>query len=185
MRKLPKIIDQKTVANSKLFSIEQVHLEFANGTKRIFERINPNIIQFGAVMIVPVTSDKQFILASEYAVGTEKYELSLPKGAIDENETPEMAANRELQEEIGVGAKELHLLGRLTASPNFFTAAMDIVLAKNLFPATLPGDEPEPIEAIYCSIDEIDHLISQQKITEARSIAALYLAMQWLIKNEG
>lgn len=183
MRKLPEITATNIIASSSLFRIEQVHLTFSNGEQRIFERIRSKNPHFGAVMIAPITHDNHIILAREYAVGTEQYELSLPKGIIEQDETPEAAANREMQEEIGMAAEEFHHLGTLSAAPNYFAANMDVVLAHNLHPAILPGDEPEPIEAVYWPIDDITTLITDGHITEARAIAALYLTTEWLAKN--
>jgi ADP-ribose diphosphatase len=50
-----------------------------------------------------------------------------------------------------------------------------IVLASDLYEKKLPGDEPEPIEILYWSVDKLDDLLNNDEFTEARSIAALYL----------
>lgn len=180
MHKPPEITEKNIIASSTLFHIEQVHLTFSNGKRRIFERIRSKKPQFGAVLMVPITHDNQVILAREYAVGTEQYELSLPKGIIEQGETPEQAADRELQEEISMTAKSFHNLGTLSSAPNYFAANIQVMLSQDLHPASLPGDEPEPIETVYWPVKEVSTLITSGQITEARAIAALYLASQWL-----
>lgn len=47
-------------------------------------------------------------------VETHRGQISLPGGALDENETPETGALREAEEEVGVPAGEVRLVGRLT-----------------------------------------------------------------------
>lgn len=97
----PEIVSVDVVAKTALFEVQAVNLRFSNGQERRFERLAPSATQ--AVMILPFI-DNHLIMIREYAVGTERYELTFPKGRIDCGETPEMAANRELQEEIGFAA---------------------------------------------------------------------------------
>lgn len=175
---LPTIHQRKVVAKSGLFNIEQLDLEFSNGETRVFERMAGS--GRGAVMIVPFINDHEFLLVREYAAGTHGYELGFPKGLIDPGETPEFAANRELKEEVGYGAKTLHHLQSVSMAPAFFNAKMSIFVAENLYAEVLPGDEPEPLEVIKWSINHLDQLLEREDFSEARCIAALFLADKWL-----
>ncbi len=103
----PTILKVETVAQSRLFNVESVDLEFSNGVRRVYERMRPSTRE--AVMIVPIV-DEHLILIREYAVGTESYELGFSKGLIDPGETVFEAANRELKEEVGFGAHNLTFL---------------------------------------------------------------------------
>ena len=176
-KSLPKIHSRKIVAKSGLFKIEQVDLEFSNGETRIFERMPGS--GRGAVMVVPFINNDEFLLVREYAAGTHTYELGFPKGLIDPGESAEVAANRELKEEIGFGTNTLHLLHSVSMTPAFFDAKMTIFIAENLYPEVLPGDEPEPLEVVKWSIHNIDALLAKDDFIEARCIAALLLAEKW------
>ena len=79
---------------------------FANGNVREFERVAGSTHP-GAVIIVPVLDTGDLVLVREYAVGLERYELSLPMGLVQMRETTLEAANRELQEETGFAARDL------------------------------------------------------------------------------
>ena len=59
---------------------------------------------------------------------------------------------------------------------------MHIVLAKDLYPKKLEGDEPEAIEVIPWKISNIDALLRHPEFHEARSIAALLLLERNLVK---
>ena len=142
----PKILAKQVVASSGLFDIEQVHLQFNNGVERYYERMKGK--RSGAVMVVPLLNDTKLLLASEYAVGTEQYELTFPKGLVEYNEPAIDAANRELQEEIGFAARELIPLKNLALSPGYFPSQMMIFLARYLYESQLEGDEPETVELI-------------------------------------
>jgi ADP-ribose diphosphatase len=176
-KSLPQIHSRKVVAKSGLFKIEQIDLEFSNGETRIFERMAGS--GRGAVMVVPFINDHEFLLVREYAAGTHTYELGFPKGLIDPGESAEVAANRELKEEIGFGTRILHPLHNVSMAPAFFDAKMIIFIAEDLYPEVLPGDEPEPLEIVKWSIHNIDALLAKDDFIEARCIAALLLAEKW------
>lgn len=176
----PKIHRVQTVAKSRLFTIESVDLEFGNGTRRMYERMQPSHRE--AVMIVPVTNDN-VLLIREYSVGIEEYELGFPKGLIDSGEGIIEAANRELMEEAGFSAKSFTFLNCLTMAPSYFSSKINIVVAQELYPRRLQGDEPEPLPLIYWPIDHMLELLNEQDFCEARNISALFLTHTWLNYN--
>lgn len=170
---LPEITQRKQVAKSRLFAIEQIDLTFSNGVQREYERMQGT--GRGAVLIVPMLDNETLLLVREYCGGTHSYELGFPKGLIDEGESAEHAANRELKEEVGFGAKTLTHVHRVATAPAFFSASMEIFLAENLYQEKLPGDEPEELEVVQWKIADYQSLLAQPDFNEARSIAALML----------
>lgn len=174
-KQLPEITGRRIIAESNLFAIEQVDLSFSNGEKRQFERMSGS--GRGAVMIVPMLDNNTMLLVREYCTGTHNYQLGFPKGLIDPGEQPVEAANRELQEEIGFAANKYSLLQKVSTAPAFFNAQMDIFIAEDLYQQSLVGDEPEPLEIVKWRLDDYQLLLEQEDFTEARSIAALLLAV--------
>jgi ADP-ribose diphosphatase len=158
--------------------VEERHLLFSNGEKRCYERLQAR--PGNAVMVVPVLNDNTILLIREYGCGIHDYYLGFPKGFPEAGESPLEAANRELKEEAGYGARELSLLASLTASPGYMSARMDVVLARDLFEERLEGDEPEAIEVVPWRIDQLDRLLARDDFHEARSIAALFMVRDLL-----
>jgi ADP-ribose diphosphatase len=115
----------------------------------------------------------------------DRYELGLPKGVVDVGEDPLAAAHRELREEIGMGARELHLIHSLSLAPGYIKHTSHLVLARDLYPDAAEGDEPEPIEVVPWPLAGLDALLAREDFTEARSIAALFLARRWLASQPG
>lgn len=177
-QQLPVIQNAELVAQSRLFKIEQLELEFSNGEQRTYERMKSS--GRGAVMVVPIVSQDEFLLVCEYCAGTHSYELGFPKGLIDPGESPKQAANRELKEEIGFGAKRLVKLKTLSMAPSYFNSIMHIYIALDLYPESLVGDEPEPLEVVNWQWNNLEQLIDREDFTEARSVSALYLAKEKL-----
>lgn len=174
----PKILNVKTLAQSRLFRIEQVALRFANGVEADYERLQASAS--GAVLIVPLLEGDTVLLAREYAVGVERYELGFAKGRIETGEDALAAANRELMEELGYGARRLTHLSTLTVAPGYFGHLTHVVLAEDLYPQRRAGDEPEPIEVVPWLLSDIGSLLAREDFTEARSIAALFMIRERL-----
>ena len=177
-RTKPEILAKQTVAQSKLFSIESLDLKFSNGELRTYERMKPS--GRNAVMMVPITEQGDILLVREYAVGTERYELGFPKGLIDQGETPNEAAVRELKEEIGFGARKLTPLKEVILAPSYFSSKMTLFIAEDLYPEQLEGDEPEPLDIVRWPLAQGEELLTHLDFCEARSITALLLALRLL-----
>ena len=173
MAKLPEILQTKSIAKTRLFHVESMHLKFSNGVERTYERLKSG--KLGAVMVIPMLNAETVLLIREYAAGVERYELAFSKGLIDEGETPIEAANREMQEEVGYGSNDLQLLKEFSLAPGYLSHRMSLVLARDLYPNNLEGDEPEELEVVQWPIKDLDKLLDQDDFTEARSIAAIYL----------
>ncbi len=182
MKKKPRIISTKQVARSRLFCVEEISLEFSNGVARIYERMVAG--KNGAVMIIALTEKQELILIREYSAGTDDYQLAFPKGLIDAGETPLEAANRELKEEAGYGARELEQLKVISLAPGYFSHQMNIIFARNLYEEKLEGDEPEPLDVVLWPFNKINELLTLEDFTESRSIAGLMLVHQYLAKQD-
>lgn len=179
MRQKPTILSKNIVAQSRLFKIESLDLEFSNGEQRNFERLARNGCA-GAVLIVPLLDDETVLLVREYGAGIHRYELGLPKGKTDAGETSIEAANRELKEEIGFGAHDLYYLTSFSLAPSYLEHMTDIIIARDLYEEKLVGDEPEELEVIPWKLENIHTLVVSGECSEARSIAALFMTQKFL-----
>ncbi len=178
MHSKPEILSVRTVGRSRLFRIEEMKLRFANGVERIYERLPAT--GHRAVMAVAVTDNDELLLIREYAAGFHEYQLTLPKGSAEPGESLIEATNRELMEETGFGAGRIERLRELSIAPGHMGFTISVMLARDLYPKRLPGDEPEEIEVVPWPMDRIPELVERADFTEARAIAAIFLAQQRL-----
>lgn len=172
---LPEILKATRIAESRFFHVEALDLRFSNGVERRYERLPPRGRQ--AVIVVAITADEEVVLVREYLAGLHKYELGLPKGTVSgPGETFEEAADRELKEEAGFGAKRIEYLRELSVAPSHMGFTVHAMLARDLYPESLPGDEPEPPEVQTWPLASIDDLLLSSELSEARSMAAIRIA---------
>lgn len=161
------------------FLQQQLDLEFSNGERRRFERLLSR--GHGAVVVVPMLDDETVLLVREYAAGVHRYELGLVKGRIDAGESPAQAADRELKEEAGYGARRVDVLRPMTLAPTYMNHQSWLVVARDLYPERLTGDEPEELEVVPWKLAELDQLMLRDDFSEGRSLAALFIAREWLL----
>lgn len=176
-RRLP-LIHGTTVEDAGPYRLERLDLEFSNGERRRFERMVSR--GHGAVVVVPMLDHETVLLVREYAAGLHRYELGLVKGRMDARETPVQAANRELKEEAGYGARRLDVLRAMSLAPTYMSHQSWLVLARDLYPERLPGDEPEELEVVPWKLAALDQLMLREDFSEGRSLAGLFIAREWL-----
>src|SRR5690606_8962367 len=160
------------------YRLERLDLEFSNGERRQFERLRGR--GHGAVAVVPLLDAHTVLLVREYAAGLHRYELGLVKGRVDAGETALQAADRELKEEAGHGARRLDVVRTVTLAPVYMSHETTVVLARDLYPERLPGDEPEELEVVPWPLEAIGELALREDFSEGRSIAALFAAREFL-----
>jgi len=178
MTEKPTILTRTTIAKSRLFRIESLDIQFSNGELRNYERLARGN-SGGAVLVVPMLDFETVLLIREYSAGVHRYEVGLPKGKTDAGESFFEAANRELKEEVGFGARKLHHLSSFSLAPSYLEHTTEIVIAQDLYAEKLPGDEPEELEVIPWKLSKINELLATGECTEARSIAALFLTLEY------
>jgi ADP-ribose diphosphatase len=136
------------------------------------------------VMVVPVTADGNVILIYEpTAYGDDEKTLFVPSGKINEDESADQSANRELQEEIGLAAGRLEVLAEVEPWAKYLKSSLTIFLARELTPSERDGDEDYDIEQKRVPLNSFETLIAEGSLTDTTVISALYLARQRLTQE--
>jgi ADP-ribose diphosphatase len=176
---MPKRTDEREIFKTKLFTIKDIDLELENGKKVTYQIMHKN----NTALLVPITNDGQLLLIQEYFTAIDEFQLGLPKGRIEDGEHMFETANKELQEEVGYKAQKLDKLATFTMSPGYLTQRTEVFLARDLVESKLRGDEEWDLTVIRHPFSDFEALIASGKLTEARIIAALFLARRFLEKS--
>ena len=129
------------------------------------------------VVVVPLTGDGEVLLAVEYSPAFGREILTLVGGSVDQGESLEEAANRELQEELGWRAERLELLAELHPF-KYLDSRQFLFLAQGLVPGRLQGDERHPVRTRSIPLDGWMELCVRGELQDALAIAALSLAQR-------
>jgi ADP-ribose pyrophosphatase len=128
------------------------------------------------VCVIPVSKDGTCYLTKEfhYAVGRETIEGI--SGGIEEGESAELAATRELQEEVGIVAGQLHLLGVVDPLTAALLSPTTLYLATDLSFTETNMESTECIERIELPFDDAVKMVMESLITHAPSCVAILKA---------
>ena len=74
------------------------------------------------VNVIPITRNRDVVLIRQYRHGTRDVTLEIPGGIIEENDSPEGAARRELLEETGYSDSGMIQLGLVHPNPEISEA---------------------------------------------------------------
>tara|TARA_R110002110_G_scaffold413729_1_gene641554 strand:+ start:35077 stop:35640 length:564 start_codon:yes stop_codon:yes gene_type:complete len=182
MKQKPVVVEERMAAQSRFFHVQERLLRFRSGEELRVERLLDG--GHRSVITVAMLDDDRFILIREYAAGVHSFVLTLPMGGVERDERVEDAARRELAEEVGYTAQTVTYLQTLSLVPSHLQHTISVCVATGLTPAEGEGDEFEPIVSHSYSMSNLLELTTGGKFTEARSIAAVYMARDWLKKGK-
>ena len=131
------------------------------------------LIEHSETVIVVAVEDDEIVLVRQSRPGADGTTLELPAGCLEEGETPEEAAVRELVEECGLAAGSWRRLGSFWAAPACSTELVHVFEATELLEVGSPG------------LDADEDLVSERlplngvlgELSDAGSLGALAL---WL-----
>ncbi|HKW56715.1 MAG TPA: NUDIX hydrolase [Candidatus Acidoferrum sp.] len=136
----------------------------------------------GSVVVLPVLPDKRILLIRQYRYATRQFLWELVAGRIDNNETPQRGAARELIEETGYRARKFRVFLEVFPTPGFLEERMYILLAEGLAAGKAEPEEDEKITCKAFTRKEIEQMIRRNTIRDAKSVAGLLYYLRFLAR---
>jgi 8-oxo-dGTP pyrophosphatase MutT (NUDIX family) len=124
------------------------------------------IIEHAEAVAVLVLREREVLGVMQHRPAINQTTWELPAGLIDEGETPQGAAKRELAEEVQLTG-DLELITQVYSSPGFTNEKIYIYEAKNLSTAYATPDADENIQLSWRNLDEIWEDIKQGKVASS------------------
>jgi len=130
-----------------------------------------------------VTPASELLFVRQFRAPVGQLLLEVPAGTLDLHngvtEEPQLAAERELEEETGLRAASWRHLQSFFTAPGFTSERMELYLAVDLSeagPGARTPDEDEAIEAVRLTIAEAAEAVRRGAIVDAKSLIAIAVA---------
>ena len=167
----PELLDSKRVFSGNVFDVTVDTVR--EGGKTYGREV---VHHPGSAVILPAYDDGTIALVRQYRHPPTSYLLELAAGSLNEEESPESGAARELEEELGLVAGRMEKLSEFFVSPGYCEEKMWLFLATDLTATAQRLDEDEMIEVVRLPLDRALQMITDGEIEDAKTIIGLMLA---------
>ncbi len=170
-----KTISSEIKYKGKILNLRIDTVESVNGesTREIVEHS-------GGAVVLPLLPNKNVVMIRQFRKPLERDVLEIPAGKIEQGESPEETAFRELQEETGYMANNMTLLTKMYPSVGYSEELLYIYLATDLEPGETDFDENEDIDTYSYHIDDLYEMVMEGKIQDAKTQVAILMTVELL-----
>ncbi len=174
---MPKEEKLRTVSTikAKSFSVNLDEAKLPSG--RITERIR--VLHPDASAVIPILDDGRILLVKQFRYSIQEETLEIPAGKIDEGETAEECAYREMVEETGYEPNNLDFLLTYVPAIGYSDEKLHFFKSTSLTQIPdyeYPSDEISRLEIL--SLAEINEKILAGEIKDGKTIVAMALLQE-------
>ena len=167
-----ELIKRDYLYRGKILDLSKSRFESATKGEVEIEIVHHN----GGAGALPVFEDKTVALVRQWRYPLGRYSLEISAGRIEPGQTPELAARRELEEEVGLRATTLTELCEFYIAPGYCEERLYTYLATGLEESAQSLDDDEEIEVVRMPFAEALSLVHSREIDDAKSIITLLMA---------
>lgn len=166
-------VSREFVADCRVFRVERAKRRRVNETQThdFFRLDAPDWVN-----VVALTDEDEVVFVRQERHGTESLSLELPGGMVDDAESPEQAALRELAEETGYVGRHPKKLGWVHPNPALQSNRCHTFLVTGAKIRQAPSpDENESLEVLLMPRKKLGELVRSGQVTHALMICAFHL----------
>lgn len=163
------------------FKIDSYAVIHPGGADGVYSVIRPRRL---AVGVLPVEADGRVHLVGQWRFALGRYSWEMPEGGADPGEPALMCAVRELAEETGLRAAELHAILEMDLSNSLSDERAIVFLATDLTPGEA---NPEPTEVLKRRTAHFTELLDRVvggHIRDSMTVAAVLRAHHMAVTGE-
>ncbi len=176
-----KRLEKEYVIHNRWISVRKDHVLLPSGVEiddfYVIER--PKLVH-----VIAVTKEGLFVCERQYRYAINRTCLEICAGIVEPNETPLMAAQRELLEETGYSGGEWTILGEHAVDPSNMTEISYSFLAKEVEKVSEQKlEETENLETVLLTEDEIKRALKTGEIVSSLMATPLWQYLYSKLKH--
>ncbi len=164
-----KTLGIRRVFQGRALTLDVADIELPNGRRSVREFIRHR----GAAVVLGERPDGQWVLIHQYRRAVEATLLEFVAGCLEEGESAEAGAAREMEEESGYRVLSLTGIGTIVPCPGYSEERLYLFHAAiEQKPQAQQPDFDENLVVTVMSTEEIDAAVDNGSMIDAKSIAA-------------
>jgi ADP-ribose pyrophosphatase len=164
-----KTLSSRPVYKNRWTAVREDIVELPDGRTSIY-----GVVTFGhCVGTLPLFDDGRVLLVHQYRYVQNEFTWEMPTGGIAGGETPEDAAQRELQEEAGHRARQLIWVSTYYTSKSVCNETAHIYIGRGLEPMGLTPDDTEFLEIGIFPFDEVLRMVLAGEIRDGMTVTGV------------
>lgn len=172
-----KTLDVRRAFEGRALTIDIATIELPNGRRSTREIVRHR----GAAVILGQRPDGNYVLIRQYRRSVGETLLEVVAGCLEEGETPEEGARREMEEESGYPVVSLEKIGIIVPCPGYSEERLHLFFAELAQePCAQRPDFDENLEPVVMAAEEIDAALDSGALIDGKSIA---IWLMWQRRN--
>ena len=178
-KKKARVVSSEIIYEGPAFGLRRDEVLEPTGVRTTREMITHP----GSVVVLPVLPDGKIVMIRQYRYAARQFLWELVAGRMEMGEDPHKAASRELIEETGYRARRFRVFLDFYPTPGFLEERMYLLLADGLTAGEAEPEEDEKIISVAFTHRELEQMIHQGKLRDAKSIAGLLYYFRFLTRR--
>ena len=166
---------KRTIYQGRIFGVSADRVLLPHGREVEMEVVrHPE-----SVVLLPMPDPDHLILVRQYRYAIDGWVWELPAGSVDPGESPEQAAARESEEEIGLVPGRVDHIGHFYPTPGYCDEKMSFFRLTDLSePApesTAHKDEDEDLRVKTFGVEELRAMVRRMEMTDLKTAVGIFL----------
>ncbi|UNK20420.1 NUDIX hydrolase [Paenibacillus sp. N3/727] len=167
-------LEESTVSTERIFKGKVISLQVDTVVLPDGQQATREVVRHPGAVAILALRDNKMLVVDQFRQPLGRCEVEIPAGKLERGEDPLEAAKRELQEETGYTCGTIRKLQSFYTSPGFADEIIHLYLAEDLTSGNMKPDEDEFLEMSEITLDEAYRLIQEERISDAKTILAVY-----------
>lgn len=165
-----QVLSSQSIYDNPWINVTEYKVITPGGSDGIYGKVHFKNLAIG---VIPMDADGNIYLVGQYRFVLDKYSIEIPEGGGDLNIDPLESAKRELKEETGLNASRWENILQMHLSNSVTDEFSLVYLARDLTVGQSSPEDTESLSVMKIPLEEVYQMVSDFKITDSMTVAAV------------